>query len=49
MLAALLRKLNESIVLRLEILGQNQQIFDEFCIDGLRGNALKSNEDALDS
>ena len=48
-LAALLRKLNESNVLRLEILGQNQQILDESHIDGLRGRALKSNEDALDS
>jgi predicted RNase H-like nuclease len=48
-LAALLSELNESRVLRLEILDQNQQVFDESHIDALRGRALKSNEDALDS
>lgn len=48
-LAALMRRLSESRVLQLKILDQNQQVFDEAHIDALRGRALKSNEDALDS
>jgi len=48
-LASLLRKLSRSNVLRLTISDDLDRILDESNIDSLRGQALKSNEDALDS
>lgn len=49
-LAALLRELNgSSSTLRLTISGEDNRIFDESNIETLSGQALKSNEDALDS
>jgi len=45
----LLRKLKYSNSLRLTIDGDHSQILDELKIESLRGKALKSNEDALDS
>lgn len=48
-LAALLRQLNGSSTLRLTISGEGSRILDESNIESLRGQALKSNEDALDS
>jgi predicted RNase H-like nuclease len=48
-LSALLRELNGSSTLRLTISGEESRILDESNIESLRGQALKSNEDALDS
>ena len=48
-LAALLRKLYHSNILRLIFNEQASQILDESRMDSLKGQALKSNEDALDS
>lgn len=48
-LAALLRRLNGNSTLGLAISGEVNRILDESNIESLRGQALKSNEDALDS
>lgn len=48
-LASLLRKLSNSNTLRLVLNSEVTRILDESIIDTLRGQALKSNEDALDS
>ena len=48
-LASLLKKLSKSAVLRLIVLDQHHQIIDGAYIESLAGQALKSNEDALDS
>ena len=48
-LTALLRKLSHSNILRLIFNDQASQILNELKIDSLKGQALKSNEDALDS
>lgn len=49
MLAALIRSLIDSSILKLDLEGVNQQIVDDNSIDALKGQALKSNEDALDA
>jgi len=49
MLASLLNKLSSSNTLSLVINDEVNKILDESYIDSLRGQALKSNEDALDS
>lgn len=48
-LASLLRKLSSSNTLSLVINDEGNKMLDESYIDSLRGQALKSNEDALDS
>jgi len=48
-LAALLRELNGSNTLRLTIHCADSRILDESYIESLKGQGLKSNEDALDS
>jgi predicted RNase H-like nuclease len=49
MLAAYLRRLGTSQVLRLIFADQNHQITDGAYIESLAGQALKTNEDALDA
>ena len=48
-LAALLRKLKSSRILKLETNELASQIMNNFYIESLQGQALKSNEDALDA
>lgn len=48
-LAALLRKLGDSRILQLAINDQAEEICNESAITALKGQALKSNEDALDA
>ncbi len=48
-LAALLSNLRNSEILQLVIKGSEKRILSELDIDSLRGQALKSNEDALDA
>ncbi len=49
MLAALVRNLYSSSVLKLSVNSPVKSILDEHYVESLRGQALKSNEDALDA